>query len=283
MGYRKEYLEMATKIFWVQENADKATYLDLAENLLGYLLSTLKLKSLYKYWSFEKWNRDKSLLQEDKLYLPTMDVLNDPFEFAMAFNYDDFIETVIEKHSLQNKTKDELSNMFRDKFEDIINQINNTKQKMGVRCFSETNDNLLMWAHYADSHKGYCVEYSSIDLFNQFQTALVPVVYKIDYPKVGYFNDSLGVYENAMSRIATKSIVWEYENEWRVVRMIHEEGDKIAKSIPPKAIILGCNTKEQYEKEALELCKGKSISLYKMKCSPTSYKLIPDIIYEEKR
>lgn len=28
-----------------------------------------------------------------------------------------------------------------------------------VACFSETNVSSLMWGHYADSHKGYCLEY----------------------------------------------------------------------------------------------------------------------------
>lgn len=29
-----------------------------------------------------------------------------------------------------------------------------------VFCLSEENDNLLLWSHYADSHRGYCVEYT---------------------------------------------------------------------------------------------------------------------------
>ncbi|MBK8112877.1 MAG: DUF2971 domain-containing protein [Saprospiraceae bacterium] len=29
-----------------------------------------------------------------------------------------------------------------------------------VFCLSEENDNLLLWSHYADCHKGYCVEYT---------------------------------------------------------------------------------------------------------------------------
>ena len=30
---------------------------------------------------------------------------------------------------------------------------------VSISCFSETWDNLLMYAHYADSFKGFCIEY----------------------------------------------------------------------------------------------------------------------------
>lgn len=32
-----------------------------------------------------------------------------------------------------------------------------------VTCFSETNDNFLMWSHYASSHKGVCLEFDIVD------------------------------------------------------------------------------------------------------------------------
>ena len=29
----------------------------------------------------------------------------------------------------------------------------------GVCCFSEKKDDILMWSHYADGHKGFCLEF----------------------------------------------------------------------------------------------------------------------------
>jgi Protein of unknown function (DUF2971). len=31
----------------------------------------------------------------------------------------------------------------------------------GICCFSEANDNLLMWSHYASSGRGFCLEFDS--------------------------------------------------------------------------------------------------------------------------
>ena len=28
---------------------------------------------------------------------------------------------------------------------------------MGVVCFSESYDNIIMWSHYSDNHKGFCL------------------------------------------------------------------------------------------------------------------------------
>lgn len=32
--------------------------------------------------------------------------------------------------------------------------------KHKIYCLSEVNDSLLMWSHYSDSHKGFCLEFS---------------------------------------------------------------------------------------------------------------------------
>ncbi|MGY3034301.1 hypothetical protein ACVIIV_003471 [Bradyrhizobium sp. USDA 4354] len=34
-----------------------------------------------------------------------------------------------------------------------------SKPKIGICCFSDTNDNELMWAHYAANYSGICVAY----------------------------------------------------------------------------------------------------------------------------
>ena len=31
--------------------------------------------------------------------------------------------------------------------------------KMGILCFSEHCDDILMWSHYSDGHKGFCLEF----------------------------------------------------------------------------------------------------------------------------
>lgn len=49
-------------------------------------------------------------------------------------------------------SRPELKNLKRQ----VEDEINNLKS-FGVVSFSKRNDSILMWSHYADSHKGFCI------------------------------------------------------------------------------------------------------------------------------
>src|SRR5689334_11848304 len=49
-------------------------------------------------------------------------------------------------------------------YKDIIRDITNRKSSIGIACFSETYENVLMWAHYAGNYTGMCLAYSASDL-----------------------------------------------------------------------------------------------------------------------
>ncbi len=92
----------------------------------------------------------------------------------------------------------------------------------GIACFTETNDNLLMWSHYAGRATGWCLEFHT--RYEPFSKAR-PVVYSDCPPKIA--SGDL-VTSNGHSRIldakwCTKSKDWQYEHEWR---SLHEKADK---------------------------------------------------------
>ena len=88
--------------------------------------------------------------------------------------------------------------------------------KIGILSLSEDPLNMLMWGHYAESHKGLCLKFAvseSEAFFGRAQT----VVYSVDRPR---FDPSLtGDTEakNASAAVLTKSIDWMYELEWRIL------------------------------------------------------------------
>jgi hypothetical protein len=103
-----------------------------------------------------------------------------------------------------------------------------------------------MWSHYADSHRGFCVE-----IERQPQNKLgdyditCRVNYSVDYPSLNFFSSEGN--ENLFADIfLTKSEDWKYEKEWR---MINEEGDKEV-CFPGKitSIIFGLNMPENQQK-----------------------------------
>ena len=53
--------------------------------------------------------------------------------------------------------KEDIDKIYQG-FESIIRELHTGMgDSIGVSCFSEKPDDMLMWSHYADSHKGFCV------------------------------------------------------------------------------------------------------------------------------
>lgn len=85
----------------------------------------------------------------------------------------------------------------------------------GIACFSEVNDSLLMWSHYGDSHKGFCLEFSTGGpLFAKMHRVVysdaMPAILLSDFILKHNFNPVFDLY-------CTKAAPWSYEREWRVM------------------------------------------------------------------
>lgn len=95
----------------------------------------------------------------------------------------------------------------------------------GVICFSETWRSNLMWAHYADKHKGLCLGFdiqqthqlTKIDYFRQRKE--LPKNYKKDLKSVAP--------ELLETCLKVKSIDWEYEQEHRLRVPLQIKSDEI--------------------------------------------------------
>ena len=92
-----------------------------------------------------------------------------------------------------------------------------------VGCFSESKDDILMWAHYAKSFTGICVEYKKQDILTSVRNReffLVPVRYTEfpyapnEFDQANYADDNLW----NLLQFMHKSTKWEYELEWRIVK-----------------------------------------------------------------
>lgn len=123
-----------------------------------------------------------------------------------------------------------------------------------VVSLSTEYDNRLMWAHYANDHKGFCIEYD----FNTVKgsdicSCVFPVVYSRIRPKYLWraafsakSQDEKAAFEALMLSLLTKDDVWSYEREWRILVSAGRHGSEI--SAPPiSCIYLGalCNTRNK--------------------------------------
>ena len=79
----------------------------------------------------------------------------------------------------------------------------------GILCLSGKWDNILMWSHYTDDHKGFVIEFSGSHDF--FGKRLIKVRYSDQRPLLGNRPDGW----NDGALFHTKSKDWEYEDEYR--------------------------------------------------------------------
>ena len=88
----------------------------------------------------------------------------------------------------------------------------------GVSCFSESNDNLLMWSHYGGHGKGFCLEFKTeAEIFRKARK----VQYSSAMPEIDIVPLICGDgSEQILDLYCTKSTDWHYEREWRC---IHKE------------------------------------------------------------
>ncbi|MGA3674360.1 DUF2971 domain-containing protein [Lysinibacillus agricola] len=186
---------------------------------------------------------------------------------------DSFVNTVYQSIEEQN--------------EEQLLRMNSTSQaRMLISCFSEVNNSILMWSHYANNHSGFCVEYNfkKENVESLLTRTLQPVIYTDEILDMSeYFGvgreDKLN-YNNLISTYAAivKSNEWAYEKEWRISFPIGAEEGFSREIFPPEAIYLGTRMQDDYKQELIQIAQQKQISVYQMKMKTNEFKLITEQI-----
>jgi hypothetical protein len=126
-----------------------------------------------------------------------------------------------------------------------IERLKRIDAEFGILSLAMTADNLLLWAHYADEHRGLAVEIDPDDAaFNrharqgaEFQLAR-PVRYNAERPQIPETDEIL------FEHFFAKSPHWAYEQEYRIVRHLADAVQEIDAGpapvhlfeLPPSAI-----------------------------------------------
>jgi len=163
-------------------------------------------------------------------------------------------------------------------------------ENIGVMCLSEKNDDLLMWAHYADCHKGFVLEFDPQSEF--FDKRIGPKDSLRSLRKVTYSQKRPAItlsQANEEAFFLTKSDHWEYEAEWRMMIPLadadhtkeSEEGAICLFEFPMdaiKSVIFGAKMSEGAVKSIIDqvsVMEGyKHLEFLQAKIHPTDYSLI---------
>lgn len=203
-------------------------------------------KKLFKFEPFNSHSLTK--LKNQQIFFSSPKNFNDPFDCAIGFDLEDISEPdLIKMHNhYLSKCPDKIKFIGRfgsspnDYFKKFLHE--NLKKILiatretvlsehSIACFSEVNNEILMWSHYSDKHTGFCLEFdTNYEPFRQARK----VSYSKYLPKI---NPSTFILEQdsgqIMKMFSTKYKCWAYEKEWRI---FNDEANKLY-SYPAESLV----------------------------------------------
>ncbi|MDY0204626.1 MAG: DUF2971 domain-containing protein [Desulfovibrio desulfuricans] len=210
--------------------------------------------SLYKYYPPKNWD---FIFKQWTIRFTPMNEFNDPFEALPKLNFCikethnkiyldivtklllrrfmpqiyslDFSSFLDEYYTFMNDRiirEKYYQDSYREKFH------KNFTMLCGAFCLTESDDNMLMWSHYADSHKGFVIEFDAEHIHSSVihgkQSLMFnKIVYVQDRPEIDMYDlwnrgNDTDMYVTALKYFYSKSDRWKYEKEWRTVIKFHE-------------------------------------------------------------
>lgn len=237
---------------------------------------------LYKYRRFDE--RSMSMLESNQVYFASPQDFNDPFDCsAQEYMHDNFREDLarvlasLELHVAPGLLTREQIQSIRERIDqhpemietgrDNQDAMDELRQRLGILSLSARNDSILMWSHYADMHRGFCVGFST----NNFG---VPIeeFREVRYPKERNVSFAFNLISNPditeerfeeefwREYALTKYVDWQYEQEWRFIGQ--------ARTISPypdegiDRIIFGLNMPQKNRDEIMSVLQNKNIKYF---------------------
>jgi hypothetical protein len=231
---------------------------------------------LYRYRSMGGKDDDPRVMPiftEAKIYFPSRSQLNDPFECVVSSF--ETVKRAALRQLLRKGIKSEIAptanraerrriekqaltpnylRALRADTQDLLD-------RAGILSFSAILDEPLLWSHYANGHRGICLEFDTAKL----GYPALEVRYSTDYPE---FDPALEGTERTARLILTKYKRWAYEREWRALD-VRESGPGFGEHLfPPKSltgVVFGAAISDADEKGVREwVARGP--------CKPSFYR-----------
>lgn len=231
---------------------------------------------------------ERTVLHNEVFFAPALS-LNDPFDLRPAFDLEATPEEHLRRHLASSMkfephlsasereaaAKQAMTAMTPERINDTASVIQALYSEVlstthGVFCVSEKNDDILMWSHYADDHRGICLEF---DGEGKFMAHANPVRYSEDRVPINpYKDDADTMLEKAM---LVKSCHWAYEAEWRLLS--YQRGPGIVQFRPENliGIVIGAMAISSTIEKVLGWCKARHwpIKVYRASVSQKKFEL----------
>ena len=274
---------------------------------------------IYKYFHSDRFDVLKNL----KIRFTYPAALNDPFEMKPHFKsiasedhlkstfdnaFDDHCKKLYQKLSIKIKSiisleefKNKLHDDMKSKNIDLISQFQSYRptliksidselnKNIGMLCLTEDEKNMRMWSLYAESHKGFVLEFNHENIFFNHQKSNqdeLRILRKVEYVED---RPSLNIYgTDGIKFFLTKSKDWSYEKEWRMLMPLKEACEVfpvedelihlfeiLGEAV--KSVIFGCNMQNAKKDEIIHSIKNNKqlnhIVVYQSKIDEQSFGL----------
>jgi len=268
---------------------------------------------VYKFRDCENEFHRRMLLKNE-ICFASPESLNDPFDCHIDYNFLSLTDAEREEYinnQIQYEEEEAIkSGKYIDKkvLRTIIEETLNDKVELlklqekhkeenftalnrilGVFCCCQSTikeegwQNIILWSHYANNHKGFCVGIDKDLLCSKFTNG--PLDVKPVYPKLKPFvaieKNRKKIMENFKIEISSKFKSWEYENELRFVKIntnnFNGSNQEDRRVILPQGFIvevtMGICIDDWHKKAIMTICKSKGIKLYQAVKKPFEFSI----------
>lgn len=229
----------------------------------------------YRFWDDEY---HKKVLIEGELFFSSPSLFNDPYDCGLPFRpHPDSFDPIIIKEKLEEVTARHFPELTHDvdAFNEqcakqlfLIQQNPQSwfeenwrlgpdplHQHFGILSLTPHPNNYLMWSHYANSHKGFCVGFDTRKLVESIAGHFQKVQYSDEIPMISLEEDFTN--DIFPKLLYTKSAIWQYEDEYRLSK-IHNSNTAITfDPIALTDIYFGCKTPYEHQVEIIDIVRGK--------------------------
>lgn len=197
---------------------------------------------LYKYRTTSKYSIEG--LINNELFFSTYEDFNDPFEFSnppvdlIKYNKNarkklrelfdsgeisrkDFLHLV----SYVGKPTEETL----QKREKILAKIKRKTLDFGIFCLSQIENNILMWSHYGEDHKGFCIEFNDLNESTDASIDVINVQYLDDFEDLNNPENLIDVYLSMFGEHKDlPAVKWEKKFQELIKTVVRSEETKLA-------------------------------------------------------
>lgn len=222
--------------------------------------NSAKPKRLGKLYSLANMRYLHSVLVGNRLYFTDPSEFNDPFEMVPAIFKSKILKRVNE--TSKRISREAVDRLLLEAWEKHKDQY----RKWGVSCFTEATDNIVLWSHYGDNHKGVCLIF---DTTYKFFRDLMQVRYVTERPHIPMFRRDP---QKIIEIMRCKLHLWSHEKEWRLFRR-HRNGTYVFPKSSLKGIVFGCRCPPEDRDLILRMTQGRKLEYFDAKMSPYKFEL----------